>query len=292
MMESNFIMNMGIFHVLPSKDINEFEKVLQYDWVNCFILEAIELDMLRYGLKRIKENGKKAYIFMNFALSEGNRRLKPNWKRIFQTVYNTCEDAGALDILEGWYYDEPFLDSFEENDFIQVSKFGKEVLNRKNFAIFSTPEIDKSIICSVPQLNDRPMINENNLKYVTDIAYDFYSDDIQKQMLTQKIFKYKLGERIHDLAIWYIPPIGVLFPEWKVEESEKICLNILQLYQSYIKSEKNLGGVFLYTWEAMLENGFVHGDGKKYLTPNEKGEVLWNEFYTSIKSFGRKLILR
>jgi hypothetical protein len=278
----------GLFHVAPSTNLKEFDKVVKYEWVNCFILEGSELRLLKYALKKIKEQKKTAFIYMNIALTD-YRQLRNDWQQAYDKVVAAAKEENAWDdTVLGWFYDEPFLNSFTEDAFITATKYSREKYGKRCFAVFSTPEFDKTIV-DIPQLKNRPTINQKNLAYVTDIGYDFYEIWGELQIKAHESFKKALGDRADTIITWYFPPIGILRKEWDPDQSEKYCSQIFENYFNFMKSEKRFGGVFLYTWEPILENDFTHGNGKKYLTPNDSGVVLWKDLYSILSNFGKDI---
>lgn len=279
---------LGLFHVAPNINLDEFDKVVKYDWVTCFILEGSEIRSLKYALKKIKEQKKTAFVYMNIALTE-YRQLKPNWKEGYDKVVAAAKEVGCgNETFLGWFYDEPFLNSFTEEAFITATKYSYEKYKKRSFAVYSTPEFDKSIV-DIPQFKTRPVINETNLQYVTDVAYDYYQIWGEKQKQANSSFKKALSKRAGKIINWYIPPMGLMNAEWKEEESEKNCIEVFENYFNFIKNEKVFGGVFFYTWEGIEENGFVHGNGKQYMTPEENGVAQWPNLYKKITSFGKDL---
>lgn len=276
------ILRSGAYHISPNKNYSEFIKALDFDWINCFILEGAEPSMISDALDEINQRGKKAFILMNTALSSGNKVLRSDWQSIFDNVNSICNASPGKDALEGWYYDEPLISTFTESDFITVTDYGKNTLHKRNLAVFSVPEFDKSLVSG-----NCPEISDANIEHITDIAYDSYDASLAKHDKIQNAFESRIQNRRNDIRVWYIPPIGITFDSnW----FQYYNLRILEQYLGYMKQDVNVGGVLFYTWETNVENGLTEGNGKYYLMPKENGVTPWNCLQKAVTSLGKDIV--
>lgn len=287
-------------HMCSAFDAEGFHifKKSPYNWL--FLLEPkglplkndVTLDVTLQDVKECYEYKKHFSLGIGRTITDTNdapyhRPLKANWRELLDELYNDLCEFGK-EYFWGFSIDEPFYFMYEE-DFIEVTKYLSK-FNKHIYVTHGTVHIhnalwpvNESHDFKAAAFRNMAKITPENHAYVTDVGYDYYGkwEHGVHHNTVFRLFLEKLGERFKDITFWFTPPIGtVCAEEWcplPTEEVEQICIDVFMGMWNWARQYDNFGGFFMYTyypWKSQ-RTGLIHGGGRLYVLPDEKGNIKW-----------------
>ncbi len=295
-------------HMHSNFDHDGFIKSLNHESFSIMHIEPKKLpvreDKVFEDLRMCREAKRHAMVNFGTMLTHEDDRpyhrpLKENWKELLDEINDDCCKAGG-EYFWGYLLDEPFyfMTSEEFTEFTRyMTKYGKHI-----YVVHGTVHIhnalwpvNESHDFKATAFRNMAKITPENHAYVTDVGYDYYGEwehGVHHNTVF-RLFIEKMGDRFNETTFWFTPPVGtVLAKEWSAkptEEVEQICIDIFMGMWNWARQLENFGGFFLYTYYIWgdPEKGPVHGGAKRYLLPDENGEVKWKRLYSLLEAAGK-----
>lgn len=203
-----------------------------------------------------------------------------SWKQNIDTIMQAIEDAGLMDHIMGFYFDEPLLWGISRERLIESTKYMREKYpDLRVFSVFAVNAIEPQIWSNG---NDQ-VLDPETLKYHTDVGYDMYWD-AKTHRAKYNVLNAKLKEQLGDnnARIWWVPCIANMGNATQ----EQFVLDHLEMCFDFIMDEENPGGLmcFAYDLSALTSVGTGFNGMQSQWTKTEKklvniGKELlsWNE---------------
>ena len=238
-------------------------------------------------LRRIREMGCVTWMhYLPFVTADikGNKKflLKHGWKDEITKQVETCKKAGLWDTVAGFQYDEPLLHCDGET-FEEFSKF-MATFGKRQLGVFSIYEIKEG---THPRSNDPEfgmtahVINPDNTRYLTDVAYDWYHDaDYDKYKELNELMLNDMQR--DDVYVWGVPTTWTYYGNPNF--TEDLCMRNLDMHVKLLDSVRYAGGLFCYTWRSWGKKG--EGLDFKFDTNNPER---WTRLQDKMIEVGKQL---
>jgi len=162
------------------KRYNYFKQIVNENYFNQFLLR-IDGD-LEDNAQIIADAGGSFWLQIGVSSKAAQPDYLPDHLKGLESAVNRIKDAGYGDLLNGFFYDEPFLGNttLTNSEFASVTKAIYQKFGLRIFAVFSTYEFTG--VESNKSVNpDKAVgvVTSPGLKYLTDVGFDAYSTDVR-----------------------------------------------------------------------------------------------------------------
>lgn len=208
-----------------------------------------------YSLKQLTLNGGGAWVGVYSIYSDASEAETDEdtaaWQAKFDTLVSNLKATGYYGAVDGWYLDEPT----DHEAVLAVSKYAQKYGKRFFVCYLAASVAPDNKTINPNGIYDSVGINEENTKYVTDIAYDLYWTPSEMRELYESI-----NASMHSLLgvntpkIWYIAytafysDVFDLTDQELAEDCQKRIADMNVMYD-FLKSEKNKGGLLCYSYD-------------------------------------------
>ncbi len=157
----------------------EFADVVKSGYFNCFQLVGDKY--FETELKYIAEAG---YTFwLSMPRYNSNTMTEESYTQKVREVLERIKKVGCLDLLNGFYWDEPIWTGMSNEDFLTQTKIHYVTFGLRNFPVFATGEFsdhegntDNLDGVTADQMKK---ILPSSMIYLTDVSYDSYGVDVR-----------------------------------------------------------------------------------------------------------------
>lgn len=158
-----------------------FQSIVDQGYFNQYLLRH-DGDLLD-NMQIIAESGGSFW----FQIGASSKTAKPAYLldhlRDLERMVNKVRDAGYINLLNGFFYDEPFLgnSTLTNQEFADITKAIYQKFGLRMFAVFSTYEFTGVESNSTVNPDKKiGVVNSVGLKYLTDVGFDAYSTDVRE----------------------------------------------------------------------------------------------------------------
>lgn len=236
-------------------------------------------------LRKIQALGGKAWVGIAETVFIFTRpvQVKADWKDTLQGMMHTLENEGLMDVVLGFYFDEPLLCGVTKEDYRDVTRYLRETWPAlRMLTIFATNAISPDVWSSG---DDHPL-DPDTTQYITDAGYDMYwdvrGDGIEPFKKVNADLKLRLGRDA--VRIWYVPCIM----SYHGTSDEAYALAHLEAMYDFLKEEKNPGGLMCYAYDIADHDGEVENTG--YWELRDREEDPWKALETRLVEIGKEIV--
>ena len=285
--------------------LREVEDVLAAGYLNHMFVSYD--DNFKQVLELCKKYDVDVWLSAGFFYSY--KQTIDNYMLAVEKKVNDLIAAGMWDNFMGFYWDEPFLNGMNNEDFLLMTKTLFQKWGKRNYPIFS----------QMAFLGDDEVeqVMPSSFEYVTDVSWDNYSydvreiaknDDRQNAQLKKNAAAYgvametaedyyrfihnSLMELIdHDVYVWFHPNAWITSTYATLTNpnraDEGYCIGHLEFFLKLLDEQEHPGGITLYSYASWSYPGI-----EQYLeVPNlQTGEQLlypdvakWKEYSQDLK---------
>ncbi len=286
----------GAYGISLYRDPELFYEVLNnpdYSYFNTFLLPGNNLELTLKTAQELVNKNKKMWLEVNELISfksyggqpvpSGN--IMADWQSVL-TEWATEIRAVAGENFQGFYFDEPSY-YYNSRDFTRITKYMRETFKLRTFAChcsvaYMTPYNRKrDIIGYSPAPNDPMVINAQNHKYVTDVAWWRYGSVRDYGDIDVSFNEWSKAMSLLDKNTrkWYVPAIGAYY--WDTLETDTLDIQYTMFKNN--ASLEGFGGIMHYTMspsslsgrptpvseddKRLTEKDFYYdADGKKHIS--------------------------
>lgn len=290
----------------PKDKLREVEDVLASGYVNHMMVSYDE------NFKETLELCKKydIDIWLSSGFFYSNRQTIDNYMLNVEEKVNDVVEAGMWDNFLGFYWDEPFLNSMTNDDYLLMTKSLFEKWGKRNYPVFGQVHF----VDGYDVAEGKEKIEPYALEYTTDVSWDNYSYDVREEAknstsqnnalkknsqtlgvelkTAEEYYRYihsELMEKIdHDVYVWFHPTAWITSTWIGGRADEGYCIGHLEFFLKLLNEQEHPGGITLYSYASWSYPGI-----EQYLVvPNlETGEQLlypdvpkWKEYSQDIKN--------
>lgn len=278
----------GFYHVDPLLNQNVFEKLLDSDYVNCFVLtRGFESRFkIAEGAKKVKNHNKYAWLMISEAIFNfypDRTELRQDWKTNTQEIVRLIREEGAWESILGFYFDEPYLWRITAEEFRQVTMYLQSAFQKRVFACFSIGAVSPSVWNDPSRIKQQ--VDAYNCQYLTDIAYDMYAP--YNASLYQSVsneMKQRMGNR-SDLKVWYIPSTM----NYLGNKTQQYSIDHLNGMLDLLNKESNPGGLLCFTYYTFPKEVEALGNVGLDILLNPDNKEYWSSLSDRIKEIGKEI---
>lgn len=251
-------LHFAMFHTSLERGRAGFDFALKNPALDTFICECNYMsEVFDTQLREIAAAGKYAFITFSYHLFAWKKReemvdvggeyhasadLRPDYRERLCAMREALTERPYYDTILGFYVDEPFLQGIRGDDFRDATRAMREIFpDKRILPCFSIAPVAPSY-WTLPYVD---VITPDNIRYITDIAYDLYHPFKEE---TYRKINRELHERMGDAAervrVWYVP--GTM--NYCGNKDENYALEHLEGFARCLADEKNPGGFLFYTW--------------------------------------------
>lgn len=167
----------------------EFEDVIKEGYFNCFLL-AYDQKYNKYEMPLIAKYGGSFWLSLgrystpdNATEAEKKEKEEAYIAKV-QEAIDYIDSLGCLDLLNGFYYDEPIWTGQKNEDFLTQTKIHYVNFGLRNFPVFATGEFtaeEGNAGGDIPNADEMRKVNPSACKYVTDVSFDSYRIDVRPE---------------------------------------------------------------------------------------------------------------
>lgn len=168
----------------------EFEDVVRAGYFNCYLI-AYDQKYNQYELPLIAETGGTFWLSLGRYTTPDNateaekKEKEEAYIAKVQEAVDYIDSLGCLDLLNGFYYDEPIWTGQKNEDFLTQTKIHYVNFGLRNFPVFATGEFtaeEGNIIGGqLGNADEMRKVTPEACKYVTDISFDSYRVDVRPE---------------------------------------------------------------------------------------------------------------
>lgn len=156
-----------------------FKEIVNEGYFNQYILHNSQY--LLTEAKIIAEAGGSFWINATKSANTIDNNLD-NYLQGLETAIKSLNDAGYGKLLNGFFWDEPFLGSGMSNEqYLKLTKAIYQKFGLRNYAVFATGEFT-SLEGNEDELDPNTNIGKvttHGMQYLTDVGFDAYSVDVR-----------------------------------------------------------------------------------------------------------------
>jgi len=243
-------------------NLEQFEDTIAEGYFNTVMLTTT--DFAHEGVWQVLEKYKmKVWLLTAVCYDSSSGKsvdefFEEGWLKSLNFIRNNPK---RWEMFNGIAYDELIHRGVSTEDFIATTEYVYKKLGKRNFPVMASQEFTKLW----PMENHKSMTAET-CKYVTDIAFDMYSGDVQTdkgnyvasyakglypeynikndkdvyRMLTSEMLKM-VGRPV---TTWFYPSSHMMAEHM----DESFCLAQLKFFEELLKEQDHPGGIILFTY--------------------------------------------
>lgn len=260
-------------------DNRVLDKVMALDHTNICHVEFGEIEQLREVLRKVKDTKAKLIIslwkpfftrqegsYEKYMYGSGMIKLKKDWQKNWSEFKKAIK--GYEDCIYAFYLDEPYWIGISEEDFIFVTRdvFAKEYPDIRRMSCLAAGSVYPKAWPTV----EHPPISSKYIEYLTDIAFDEYSLDWQKDGLFGEYGRNMNAMKAiakNNQRVWVVAKvfIGSSGPHKKTAD----LYDEYQRYIDFATADKSVVGVLNFSFCSGNQENWDIG-AREFFDPNNK----------------------
>ena len=169
--------------------VQEFKDVVKQGYFNSFLL-SYDQKYNQYEMPIIAESGGTFWLGMGRFSTAGleteaeKKAKEDDYIAKVQEAIDFVDSLGCLDLLNGFYYDEPIWTGQSNEDFLTQTKIHYVNFGLRNFPVFATGEFtaeEGNAGGDIPNADEMRKLNPSSAKYLTDVSFDSYRIDVRPE---------------------------------------------------------------------------------------------------------------
>ena len=264
---------MGFYHHDPRWcSMKDFDRFADLGFVNAYRLTTDSMSTVIYAAERAAEKGDQVWLGTNAFL--GSKQTLSEYMENTKRIMKVMSDAGLLDTVAGFQWDEPLLKREHSNaDFVAMTKAMSEEFGKRIFPVFSVQEL-LGFKGNPDDPDGIKSIRYEDTAYVTDAAFDVYGFDFRavNERLARKF--EEISQRVNakitnsdelirhyakllinvlqkkDAKIWFFPCTYTCGSWSGGQTDEDYCIAHMKSMTDILLDQENPGGLFGYTYKS------------------------------------------
>ncbi len=268
------------FGVDKNSRLREFELMVKENFFNTYFLQLGEYFV--DAAKIVAKHGGTIWVYPGLFRTRGNPTAEKDYIERIDMYFDKLKKAGIYDAVNGFAWDEPFINNMTIDDFLLQSEIHYKRYGLRNFPVFATGEyLDYEANLGDLDVNKIAKLETYAAKYITDVAFDAYGTDVREgtdysvklaewqKNISPNItdgksyyleLKRLLKERVgHEVNYWYYPcafasPVGAGLGGITIA-NEDFNIGQLDFMSEDVLKEEYPGGIVIFTYCGNKQGG-------------------------------------
>ncbi len=264
------------FGVDKNSRLREFEIMVKENFFNTYFLELG--NNFVDAAKIVAKYGGSIWVYPGQFKTEGNPSAKEDYIERLNMYFEPLKEAGIYEAINGFAWDEPFLNKMTNDDFLLQSEIHYKTFGLRNFPVFATGEYlnyeGNSANLGGVEADKIGKLEPYAAKYITDVAFDAYGTDVREgtdysarlaewqknispnitdgktyYLELKRLLKEHIG---HDVNYWYYPcayasAVGAGLGGITIANEDYYIAHLDFMAEDVLK-EKHPGGIVIFTY--------------------------------------------